>query len=80
MVTKDQIVNGLVQYIDNEVIPYLSTGGKWVLGSAVTLSLQNVDEIYKYICSTPYFRMIKVVDANGLIDFYKLCTALKENA
>lgn len=80
MVTKDQIVNGLVQYIDNEIMPYLSTSGKWVLGSAVTLSLQNVDEIYRYICNTPYFKMIKVVDNNGLIDFCKLCNALKDNA
>lgn len=80
MVNKDQVVTGLVKYIDNEVMPYLATSGKWILGSAVTLSMQNIDDIYNSICQNQYLKLLKIVDQNGMIDSYKMTQALKENA
>lgn len=33
LATKEQFTNGLVKYIDNEVISRLDSSGKWVVGT-----------------------------------------------
>lgn len=80
MVTKEQIINGLIQYIDNVVIPALPTQGKWILGTYITLSMIKVNEMYDKFITSKLITELGIVDSNGMIDAESLLDALQMNA
>lgn len=75
-VTREQIANGINAYVDAMVIPQLPTAGKWIVGTAVGLSMSNIDS---YINSSA-FSMLGIVNDQGLVDIDKLAEAVKQNA
>ena len=80
MVTKEQIINGLIQYIDNVVIPALPTQGKWILGTYITLSMTKVNEMYDKFITSKLITELGIVDSNGMVDAESLLDALQMNA
>lgn len=80
MVTQEQFVNGMINYVDNEVIPKLPTIGKWGLGSIIVLTSSKTNEIVNLLTSNPIVATIGLVDENGRIYSDRLFTALKTSA
>lgn len=74
--TKEQVVNGLNNWVDEEIIPRLPTSGKWIIGTAVGLAMSNADAVL----SNGSLKVLGIVNADGLIDADKLCSELKHSA
>lgn len=74
--TKEQVLNGIASYLDDEVMSKLPTHGKWIMGTAIALSRDNISEIL----NNPYIKMLGIVNADGLWDVDKLASALKATA
>lgn len=79
MVTKEQIKNGLLRYLDAEVLPALPTSGKWVAGAAIILATSNFDRIYADLMTSPVIAALDI-SHDGLVDVDKLAGALKASA
>lgn len=80
MVTKEQFFNGVVKYIDKEVIPHLPTTGKWGVGAFTVLLGKKYDSMVSELVTNPAIKALGVVDEKGLIDVESLYEALKTSA
>ena len=68
MCNNEQIINGFVRYIDNEVIPKLDTKGKWIIG-AMSGMIGNKALLYlNQLSSNELLQNINVINENGLFD------------
>ena len=76
MVTMNQVKNGLVKYIDTEVMPHLTGFRKIGLGAYTALAAENsVGMISKYK-DHPAVQLLDVIDKDGNVDIDKLYQAL----
>ncbi len=80
MVNKEQIFNGLIKYIDNEVMPHLPTHGKWMIGTSIVLISDRLDAAYNALLQSPYISMLGITSPDGMLDIGKLAGALSATA
>lgn len=80
MVTKEQLMNGLLTYADHEVIPRLTTAGKWGVGTAIILMSQQANQVIDTLTSNEVIKMMNIVTDDGLIDEERLSNALRTSA
>lgn len=79
MYTAEQVLQGLINYVDKEVLAKLDTKGKIVLGTGITIAMQNASTLLKNIPENDIVKMLGVVDENGMYDVEKIAVALKAN-
>ena len=80
MVSKEQVFNGIIRYLDFEVMPHLPTYAKWGIGTYVTLLSGKFDKAYNAIIQSGALNIVDTATPEGLIDIDKLSVALAENA
>lgn len=80
MVTRERLRDGMINYIDNEVMTSLPTAGKWIVGTAVTIIQSKYDEVIDGLMKNQMVKTLELVDENGMIDQNILLSALKLNA
>lgn len=78
--TKEQVIKGLTQYIDNEVIARLPTAGKWLAGTVLGLSLKSTQELINYAQDNEVVELLGIFNKDGLIDVDKIVGVAKKNA
>ncbi len=76
--TREQIINGIFLYIDNEVMPKLSTLNKIMIGTGAALAMKNSERLIDEMLTIG--KSLGVVSDEGLIDADKVATELKNNA
>lgn len=75
MVTLNQVQNGLVAYIDNEILPHLTGIKQFGLGFYSALASRNAaNAILKYK-DNPAIKMLEVLDENNNVDLDALYQA-----
>lgn len=72
LVTMNQVKNGLVKYIDNDVLPHLTGIKKIGLGVYTALAADNVVGLMEKYKDHPAVSVLNVIDAEGNIDIDKL--------
>lgn len=75
MVTMNQVQNGLVKYIDTDILPHLTGIRKVGLGMYSALASQNIGKTILKYKDHPAIAMIDVIDENGNVDIDKLYQA-----
>lgn len=80
MYTSEQVLNGIVKYIDNEVLSKLDTKGKIFLGTGITIAMKNSSEVLNRIQNNEIVKSLGIVDENGQFDIELVAENLKENA
>lgn len=80
MVTKEQLIKGIINYIEKEIMPYLSTANKWLVGTIVVLANRKSNEIINELCSNGFLKSLDVVNDEGLINLELLCESIKSSA
>ncbi len=76
--TREQIINGIFLYIDNEVMPKLSTLNKIMVGTGAALALKNSEHLIDEMLTVG--KSLGVVSDEGLIDADKVAAELKSSA
>lgn len=76
----DQILNGLINYADHEVMDKLPTTGKWVMGTTIGLMTNKANTVIDNLRNNSIVKMLGIIDDDGNIDADALITALKSSA
>lgn len=76
----EQVIQGLINYADNEVMNKLPTSGKWVMGTAIGLAANNATEVIDTLSSNAIVKMLGIIDDNGMIDVDALIDAMRSSA
>lgn len=63
-----QITNGIVKYIDAEILAKIEGWQKWVVGVGASLAVGRAADIYNTVASHPVVKMLGVVDEQGGMD------------
>lgn len=74
----EQIMQGLMSYADNEVIPKLPTSSKWIMGTAIALGQNKVHDIMSALMENSIVKMLGIVDNDGMIDADALISAMQQ--
>lgn len=80
LISKDKFVEGLLSYIEHEVMAPLPTYYKWGLGAIVFLFRKKSEELIDMLMKSPIIKSLDVVTEDGLIDVDTLCEALAHSA
>lgn len=80
MVSREQFINGILRYIDDQVMPHLPTTGKWGLGTLVVLASERSNVMFEQLMSNEVVRSLDVITKDGMIDADRLIKALKTSA
>lgn len=75
--TSEQIINGLLNYADTEVMTKLPTSGKWVMGTAIMLASNKIPIIVDNLKESPVVKMLGIVDEEDNIDADALINAMR---
>lgn len=80
MVSLNQVQNGLVRYLDNELCPMLSGWKKWTFGAMASLWMSNITGIFEKAKGNAVVQMLGVIDDGDMIDIEKLYREFRKQA
>lgn len=78
--TADQIMRGLMNYADVEILNKLPMSGKWIMGAMFSLASTKLNNIVNAFRENTLVKMLGVVDEDGMIDIDDLLVAMKDSA
>lgn len=68
MVKYNQVVKGLTNYIDSEILTQITGFKKVALGVASSIAIKKADNIYKLIKDNKIIKTLDIVDKDGNIN------------
>lgn len=68
MINLNQLQNGIVKYIDNEIVPHINGWQKWVFGAVVSTAMLKTTNVFNALKENPLIKMLEVIDENDNID------------
>lgn len=80
MVSKETFKNGLLSYLDSEIIPHLPTVGKWGIGAFIVLASSKYDQLIDGLQQNAVCKALGLISDEGLIDEEALMNALTSSA
>lgn len=75
----DQVMQGILNYVDSDVMTKLPTSSKWILGTMVSLASGKASNIIESLKENPMVNALEIVDENGYIDVDMLLDAMKNS-
>lgn len=75
-----QVINGIVAYIDEEIISKILGWKKWIAGSAVGIALSNATEIFNNVKENEYIKLLDIIDKDNRINVDKIYKEMKKQA
>lgn len=78
--SKEQVINGLYKFIDNEIISKCDVIHKWLTKTAIDMAIKKVDPIYDELCNSKFILSLGIIDNEGKMDVNELLDVLKKNA
>ena len=79
-VDSTKLVNGLINFADQEVINNLPTVGKWLVGAGVGITTSKINEIVNALNENSIVKMMGIIDEDGLFDIDLIIDNLKQSA
>ncbi len=80
MVTLVQLISGIKEFIDEEVIMKMSGLSKWIVGAGLSMAMDNAVNTFNELKSTPIVKSLGIIHDDDTIDIDKLYAKLKEQA
>lgn len=75
VVSLEQAKNGLLQYIETDVLQKMSGAKKWGLGMYISLASGNVESLIMQYKDHPAVKILNVIDDEGNVDIDRLYAA-----
>lgn len=76
----EQVIQGLINYADNEVLNKLPASGRWIMGTGIALATNRANAVVEILRENAIAKMLGVVDDDGMIDADLLIEAMKSAA
>lgn len=76
----DQVVRGIINYADNEVMVKLPTTAKWVMGTIIGIASTKSTQVIENLKHNPIVNALGVVDEAGNIDVDTIILSMKDAA
>lgn len=80
MVSKEAFKNGILSYLDSEIIPHLSNFGRWGLGAIGYIITARFDNIIDLMNQNKFCESLGVIDEKGMIDVELLADSLIDSS
>jgi hypothetical protein len=68
MVTLNQVQNGIVKYLDSEIVPNINGWQKWVFGALASTAMLKTTNIFNALKENLLVKMLEIIDGNDNID------------
>lgn len=78
--TVDQVMTGIINYADSEIMGKLPTSGKWIMGTAIGLATTKTNNIVDALRENTIAKMLGIIDDNGNVDVDALISAMRQAA
>lgn len=78
--TVDQVMTGIINYADSEIMGKLPTSGKWIMGTAIGLATTKTNNIVDALRENAIAKMLGIIDDNGNVDVDALIGAMRQAA
>lgn len=76
----DQVVQGIINYADAEVMGKLPTTSKWIVGTAIGIASRKVNNVIDALRENSIVTTLDIIDEDGYIDVDDLIESMKEAA
>ena len=78
--SSDQVLNGIMNYADHEVLQKLPTSGKWILGTGIGVMGAKANNVVVSLQNNSLVKTLGVVDEHGMWDVECVMREMKEAA
>lgn len=75
-----KVINGIVKYIDNEIINKISGWKKWIVGSVMTISMSNTTELFNQLKTNDFVKGLGLIDDKDRVNVDAIYNAVKKQA
>lgn len=76
----NQVVNGIINYADHEVIGHLPSTGKWILGTAVGIASTKVNDMVLSLQNNAIAKSMGIIDEEGMFDVDLIVDNMRQSA
>lgn len=76
----DQVINGIMHYADNEIMPHLPTIGKWIAGTGIGMLSEKIGDIARELEKNSIAIALGMVDENGHWDVDDIAMHMRQSA
>ena len=80
MYNYNQVIQGITNYLDKEIVDKIIGWKKWVFGAGVGIMLSKSTDIFNQIKNNNLIKSLQIIDKEDKIDVDLLYTYLKKEA
>lgn len=80
MVTYSQLIRGLTDFIDNEIVNKITGYQKWIFGTMTGVALSKSTNLFNKFKDNDLIKTLEIIDKDNNIDIDVLYTELKKQA
>lgn len=80
MYNYNQVMNGVIKYVDNEILDKIQGWQKWVVGAGIGVALNKTSEIFNELKKNVMIKTLGIIDDNDMIDIDTLYREIKKQA
>lgn len=76
----NQVINGIVNYIDSEIISKITGWQKWVIGSGTGIALSKGVDVFNQLKKEKIIKTLGIIDKDDKIDVDLIYKEMKKQA
>lgn len=80
MVTLVSVIEGLKEFLDEELLMKLPGLGKWIVGAGISLAMDNAVNTFNELKANPIIKALGVIHDDDTIDIDALFMKMKDQA
>lgn len=80
MYTVASVINGLKDFMEEEVVMKINGVGKWLVGAGLSLAMDNAVNTFNELKENPVIHSLGIIHEDDTIDIDTLYAKLKEQA
>lgn len=76
----NQVINGVVKYIDDEILVKISDWRKWIFGGAIGIILSKGTDVFNNLKNNEFIKILEIIDKDDMINIDKIYEELKKQS
>ena len=81
MIPYTQVLRGLANYVDTEIVPKLSGGQRWIIGAGLGIAVNNRGKaIFESLKANPAIKLLDIISDDDMVDIDVIYSEVKKQA